>query len=76
MLWRKEHFPRRTLGGTQHLYAPLQRAHLSVLEASWDLSLQELEDRLGLKPGLVFKQLLLSYDDGLSQAGMSQGIEN
>src|ERR1035441_3647733 len=37
---------------------PLQRAHLPVLKATGILSLQELEDRLSLKPGVVFKQLL------------------
>jgi hypothetical protein len=58
MLLRKEHLPGRTLGCTPHLHPPLQRAHLPVLKATGILSLQELEDRLGLKPGVVFKQLL------------------
>jgi hypothetical protein len=58
MLLRKEHLPGRTLGCTPHLHPPLQRAHLPVLKAARILSLQELEDRLCLKPGVVFKQLL------------------
>ena len=55
MLLRKEHLSGRTLGCTPHLYAPLQCAHLPVLKAAGVLSLQELKDRLGLKPGVVFK---------------------
>src|ERR1017187_2463880 len=58
MLLREEYLPRRTLGCTPHLNPPLQRAHLPVLKATGILSLQELEDRLRLKPGVVFKQLL------------------
>ena len=58
MLLREEHLPGRTLGGTPHLHPPLQRAHLPVLKATGILSLQELEHRLGLKPGVVLKQLL------------------
>ena len=58
MLLREEHLFGRTLGCTPHLYAPLQCAHLPVLKATRILPLQELEDRLGLEPGVVFKQLL------------------
>src|SRR5664279_4141324 len=58
MLLRKEHLSGWTLSCTPHLHAPLQRAHLTVLKATRVLALQELEDRLGLKPGVVFKQLL------------------
>src|SRR5664280_2034599 len=53
MLLREEYLPGRTLGGTPHLHAPLQRAHLPVLKAAGILSLQKLEHRLGLKPGVV-----------------------
>src|ERR1019366_1621353 len=58
MLLRKKHLSGWTLSCTPHLHAPLQRAHLTVLKATRVLALQELEDRLGLKPGVVFKQLL------------------
>src|SRR5664280_1770482 len=58
MLLRKEHLSGWTLSCTPHLHAPLQRAHLTVLKAPRVLALQELEDRLRLKPGVVFKQLL------------------
>jgi hypothetical protein len=58
MLLREEHLSGRTLDCTPHLHAPLQRAHLPVLKATGILSLQELEDRLGFKPGVVFKQPL------------------
>src|SRR5664280_612286 len=58
MLLRKEHLSGWTLSCTPHLHAPLQRAHLTVLKATRVLALQELEDRLSLKPGVVFKQLL------------------
>ena len=58
MLLRKEHLPSRTLGCTPHLHPPLQRPHLPVLKTAGVLTLQKLEHRLGLKPGVVFKQLL------------------
>src|ERR1019366_5129507 len=58
MLLRKKHLTGRTLDCTPHLHAPLQSAHLPILKATGVLSLQELEDRLGFKPGIVFKQLL------------------
>src|SRR5664280_848183 len=58
MLLCKEHLPSRTLGCTPYLHPPLQRAHLPVLKATGVLPLQKLEHRLGLKPGVVFKQLL------------------
>jgi hypothetical protein len=58
MLLHKEHLPGRTFGCTPHLHAPLQCPHLPILKATRVLSLQELEDRLGLKPRIPLKQLL------------------
>jgi len=54
MLW-KEHLPGWTLGCTPHLHPPLQRCAPARPKPTGILSLQELEHRLGLKPGVVLK---------------------
>src|SRR5664280_920956 len=69
MLLRKEHLSGWTLSCTPHLHAPLQRAHLTVLKATRVLALQELEDRLGLKPGVVFKQLRTLSQTSMNGSG-------
>jgi hypothetical protein len=58
MLLCEEHLPSRTFGRTPTLHPPLQRAQLTVLKMARVLPLQVLEDCLGLKPGVPFKQLL------------------
>ena len=58
MLLRKEHLPGRTISRTPSLHPALQRAQLSILKTAGALPLQILEHRLGLKTGVILKQLL------------------
>src|ERR1035437_3279403 len=58
MLLGEEHFPGRTFSCTPVLHATLQRAQLPVLKTAGVLPLQVLENGLGLKPCVIFKQLL------------------
>src|ERR1035438_4479755 len=58
MLLGEEHLPGRTFSRTPALHATLQRAQLPVLKTAGVLPLQILEDRLGLKTCVIFKQPL------------------
>src|ERR1019366_6015455 len=58
MLLCKEHLPGRTISRTPSLHPALQRAQLSILKTAGALPLQILEHRLGLKTGVILKQLL------------------
>src|ERR1039458_7492314 len=58
MLLGEEHFPGRTFSRTPVLHATLQCAQLPVLKTAGVLPLQVLENGLGLKPCVIFKQLL------------------
>jgi len=66
---REEHFPRRTLGCTPHLHPPLQRAHLPVLKPTRILPLQELKDRLRLKPALSSNSFCQSLHTSMNGSG-------
>jgi hypothetical protein len=69
MLLRKKHLSGRTLGGPPYLNAPLQCPHLPVLKPARVLSLQKLEDRLGLKPALSSNNFCTSLQTSTNGSG-------
>ena len=71
MLLREVHFPAGPFRRPPYLHPPLQRPHLPVLKRTRILPLQALKHRLGLQPGVLFKQLLNSSHTSPNGSGRS-----